>query len=62
MKMLGQLRTPHVVSKVRLHHRTGPRDPRLWIWDACCGAIVKDRCEVPEYFSWIEEKTTLHQL
>jgi hypothetical protein len=56
MKMLGHLRTQHTVSRIRLHHRTGPSDPMLWVPDACCGAIVEDRCGTPEYFSWIEGK------
>ena len=60
MKMLSHLRTRHTVSTIRLHHKTGPSDPMLWVPDACCGAVVDDRCGVPEFFSQIEGKTTIH--
>lgn len=60
LKMLGHLRTQHSVSTIRLHHRTGPSDPMLWVPDACCGAVVDERCGVPEFFSQIKERTTVH--
>ena len=62
MKMLSYLRTQRMVSKIRMHHRTGPSDPMLWVPDACCGAIVDDRCGAPEFYSYIEGKTTVHMV
>lgn len=56
MKMLNYLRTQQIVSKIRMHHKTGPSDPMLWVPDACCGAIVDYRRGVPEFYSYIEEK------
>lgn len=60
MEMLSHLRTTHTVSAIRLHHRTGPSEPMLWVPDACCGALVEQRCGNPTFFSEIEEKSTIH--
>jgi len=59
-EMLSHLRTTHAVSSIRLHHRTGPSEPMLWVPDACCGALVEHRCGNSAFFSEIEEKSTIH--
>ncbi len=60
MEMLSHLRTQQIVSNIRMHHKTGPSDPMLWVPDACCGAVVEKRCGTPVFYSYIEEKTTVY--
>lgn len=60
MEMLSHLCTQQIVSTIRMHHKTGPSDPMLWVPDACCGAVVEKRCGTPVFYSYIEEKTTVY--
>lgn len=61
-EMLDYLRTMHAVSAIRMHHRTGPSEPMLWVPDVCCGAVVEHRCGNSEYFAEIAGKATVHDI
>lgn len=44
---------------VRLLHEVGPKQPLLWVADAMCGAVVRDRCGESAYLDRLVARVTV---
>lgn len=54
-------RARHPAGAIRLHHEAGPRQPLLWIADAVCGAVRRNRAGHSEFLGYIEDRTTIRE-
>jgi hypothetical protein len=52
--------TGSISPSLRMDHIAGPAEPILWVPDAVCGAVVRDRIGDPQHWNLIEAKCTVH--
>ncbi|OHV33855.1 MULTISPECIES: DUF3800 domain-containing protein [Pseudofrankia] len=58
--MLDILRTQKVVrGQLRMDHRPGPEEALLWIADAICGAVTRDRTGDPQFLETVSSRLTV---
>jgi hypothetical protein len=59
-KMLDHLRRQRLpAGAIRMDHEVGPKEPLLWIPDAVCGAVTRQRTGDPSFFWSIQTRTTV---